>query len=145
MSGFWKGWLNVWCLAVAAFGLVLAGGGIEATSFPADLLLTAFGSHGAPDWAPHLRFSVALMGAVTLGWAITFAALFMAAHRLGAEAGPVWRLATLGVLVWFGVDSALSVATGFALNAVSNTVLLITYLIPVIASGVLAKTSRDGA
>jgi hypothetical protein len=44
---------------------------------------------GAPlEWTPHLRFSVALMGAVTMGWGVTYLALFMAAHRLGASIAP---------------------------------------------------------
>lgn len=139
MSAFWRGWLYVWCGLVIIFGLVLAGGGLAATSGVADML---FGVLGGPDdltWTPHLRFSVALMGAVTMGWGLTFVATFMAAHRLGEQAGLVWRMATLGVIVWFVIDSALSVATGFALNAVSNAGLLAGYLIPVLATGVMRR------
>jgi hypothetical protein len=77
------------------------------------------------------------MGAVTMGWGVTYLALFMAAHRLGADAAPVWRLATIGMVAWFVIDSALSVATGFWMNAVSNTGLAIGYLVPVLASGAM--------
>ena len=139
MSAFWRGWLYIWCGLVIIFGLVLAGGGLAATSGAADML---FGVLGGPDdltWTPHLRFSVALMGAVTMGWGLTFVATFMAAHRLGDQAGLIWRLATLGVIVWFVIDSALSVATGFALNAVSNAGLLVGYLIPLLATGVMRR------
>jgi hypothetical protein len=137
MSGFWRNWLNVWGVAVIVFGLVLAGGGLDLTDGAAEALFGIL--HPDPiAWTPHLRFSVALMGAVTMGWGITFLALFMAAHQLGARAAPVWRLATVGALVWFAIDSGLSVATGFWLNAVSNTGLMIGYLVPVLASGALA-------
>jgi hypothetical protein len=136
MSAFWRGWLNVWAWVVIVFGLVLAGGGLDATDGVADAVFAIVG--GAPmEWTPHLRFSVALLGAVTMGWGVTYLALFMAAHRLGADAAPVWRLATFGALAWFVIDSSLSVATGFWLNAVSNTGLFIGYLVPVLASGAM--------
>ncbi len=137
MSSFWRGWLNVWGWLVIVFGLVLAGGGLDATDGPVEMLYGVLGNGAAFDWTPHLRFSVALMGAVTMGWGLTFLATFMAAHRLGDQAAPVWRLATAGVLLWFVVDSALSVATGFWLNAVSNTGLLVGYLAPVLATGAM--------
>lgn len=140
MSAFWRGWLNVWCVLVIVFGLVLAGGGLEATSGAADLLFGILGGPGDLTWTPHLRFSVALMGAVTMGWGLTFFAVFAAAHQLGDRATTVWRLVTASALVWFVIDSALSVATGFALNAVSNAGLLVGYFIPVLASGVLKRT-----
>lgn len=137
MSAFWRGWLIVWCWLVIVFGLVLAGGGLDATDGPAEMIYGIVGGGASFEWTPHLRFSVALMGAVTMGWGITFLATFMAAHRLGDQAAPVWRLATGGVLVWFIIDSALSAATGFALNVVPNVALLIGYIVPVAASGVM--------
>jgi hypothetical protein len=85
-----------------------------------------------------MRFSVALMGAVTLGWGFTILFLLPAIHAAGA---PAWKGLTAALFIWFVIDSAFSVATGFALNAVSNTGLLIAYLIPVLASGAL-KTAR---
>lgn len=139
MSAFWRGWLNVWCLLVFVFGLVLAGGGLAATSGPSEMLFGVLGGQLELTWTPHLRFSVALMGAVTMGWAVTFFAAFSAAHRLGDQAAIIWRWITGSLLVWFVVDSALSVATGFALNAVSNAGLLVGYLIPVLASGALSR------
>ena len=139
MSGFWRGWLNVWAAGVVVFGLVLAGGGLDATDGAVDMLYGLMGPPGAFEWTPHLRFATALMGAVSIGWGLTFFAAFGAAHRLGDQAGPVWRMLTVAAVVWFVIDSALSVATGFWLNAVSNTGLLIGYLVPIIATGVLGK------
>lgn len=137
MSAFWRGWLNVWCWVVIVFGLVLTGGGIDATDGPAEMIYGLVGGGAPVAWTPHLRFSVALMGVVSMGWGITFLATFMAAHRLGDQAAPVWRLATGAVLVWFMVDSALSAATGFPLNVVSNVGLLIGYLAPLLATGAM--------
>lgn len=140
MSAFWRGWLTSWCVLVIVFGLVLAGGGLEATDGVAEMLFGILGGPGDLTWTPILRFSVALMGAVTMGWGLTFFAVFTAAHQLGNQATTVWRLVTASVLAWFVIDSALSIATGFALNAVSNAGLLVGYFIPVLATGVLKRT-----
>jgi hypothetical protein len=142
MSAFWRGWLNMWCVLVIAVGVVFAGGGLNATAGPSEILFGLLGGGAAFEWTPHLRVSVAVMGAVTIGWGLTFIPLFMAAHRLGDSAAPVWRLATLGVLAWFAVDSGLSIATGFWLNAVSNTGLMIGFLVPVLVSGAMGRAAR---
>lgn len=139
MSAFWRGWLNVWSVIVVVFGIVLAGAGLDATDGVAEMLFGIMGPPGGFEWTPHLRFATALMGAVTLGWGLTFLAAFGAAHRLGDQAGPVWRMLTVAAVAWFVIDSALSITTGFWLNAVSNTGLILGYLAPLIASGGLRR------
>jgi len=76
---------------------------------------------------------------VTLGWAMTMAATIKAANQLGAAGRPVWTGLTASLLVWFVIDSSLSIATGYPLNAASNTVILVTYLLPLWRSGVLRR------
>ncbi len=101
------------------------------------LVLTMFSGGAVPPDAldqPIVRFGIGLQGALTLGWGLTMMALIEAAKTLDA---PVWRKLTLALVVWYVIDSAISIATGLALNAVSNTVLMAGYLIPVLASGVL--------
>lgn len=140
MTKFWRTWLDIWCGAVGVFGLVLIGGAFAATDAPIAAQLAAFGGPEVADpMTRTLRFALALMGAVTLGWALTFHAGFDAAHRLGAAGAPVWRRLCWASAIWFVVDSSLSVATGFALNAVSNAVLLAAFMVPVLASGVLRE------
>ncbi|WP_340646418.1 hypothetical protein [Phenylobacterium sp.] len=140
MSAFWRNWLTVWGWAVALFGLVLAGAGLEATDGPTRLL---FGLLKGPEdlvLDPPMRFAIALMGAVTLGWAITLLVTFDAAHKLGAQGGATWRGVMISAAAWYVIDSGLSIATGFGLNAVPNTLLLAGLLLPLLASGVLRKT-----
>jgi hypothetical protein len=139
MSAFWKSWLNGWCGAVMLFGLVLLTGAFEATSGPLGALYGLLGP-AVPDFDPALRFSVALLGAVTIGWGLTLYAAVDAAHKLG---GPMWRRLTVAVVAWYVIDSALSVATGFALNAVPNTLFLIGWLLPLRASGALGAAHAD--
>lgn len=140
MSALWRNWLNVWCWLVVGFGIVLAGGGFDATDGGIELLFGILGPQaGELTWTPHLRFSTALMGAVTIGWGLTFLAAFGAAHRMGDQAAPVWRMLTVAVVAWFVIDGALSAAAGFAFNIAPNTALLIGYLLPVLAGGVLKR------
>ncbi|MBI1399727.1 hypothetical protein [Hyphomonas sp.] len=137
MAGLWKNWITVWCWAVIVFGAVLAAAGLPATDGVARVLFGVVGGLPADPamFEPTgMRFAVALMGAVTLGWGFTILFLLPAIHAAGA---PAWKGLTAAILIWFVIDSAFSVATGFALNAVSNTGLLIAYLVPVLASGAL--------
>jgi hypothetical protein len=137
LAPHWRVWLDIWCLGVFVFGLLLAGVVSDATSGPISALLTMLHANGDNTLTPGFRFGLGLQGALTMGWAVTMFAAFRAAEKLGAEGTPTWRLVTIGLLFWYVIDSSISVATGFTLNAVSNTLLVIAYLVPVLASGVL--------
>jgi hypothetical protein len=145
MSSFWRSWLTIWCAAVGLFGLVLTGAAFESTDGVARALMTVMGPV-APVFDAPLRFSVALMGAVTLGWGLTLAITIRALdHVPTAQAAPLWRALTGAVVIWFVVDSAVSIVTGFALNAASNAAFLLAYLIPVLASGALRQDQLAAA
>ena len=133
MQGVWATWMKVWCWGVIVFGVVLATAAVPPADGLVRTLYTLFsggGENAAAFDTNAMRFGLGLQGALTMGWGLTL----LAAIRAGA---PIWRELTAAVLVWYVVDSAISVSTGFALNAVSNTVLTIAFLIPVMASGVL--------
>lgn len=137
MTAFWKAWLASWCWIVVVFGAVLTGAASEVTDGPTRLLIAVMNPSIPPQLDPLHRFAIGLMGAVTLGWGLTLRVAIAAAHRLGDAAGPAWRGLATAVLIWFAIDSMISIATGLALNAVSNAVLTIGLLIPLSASGVL--------
>lgn len=137
MSGFWRNWMTVWCWAVGVFGVVLAGAGLEATSGPSRLVFALLQGPEALVLNAQMRFSVALMGAVTLGWSLTLMTTIKAALKLGEAGRSTWIGLIVSVLTWFVIDSSLSIATGFGLNAVSNAILLAGFLLPLFQSGVL--------
>ncbi len=141
MSAFWRGWLIIWCMGVGLFGLVLAGGAFEATSAPVRWVLESLRGPGEVDFNPAMRFSLAVMGCVSIGWAVTMFTVMLAAFQLGDRARPIWAGLTAGIAIWFVTDSALSVATGFGLNVVPNTVLVATYLVAVVAGGGFKKAA----
>lgn len=130
MNGKWQAQMQLWCGVVIVFGLVLMGGAFEATSAGVETLFAILDGPGPVTWDPALRFSLALMGAVTLGWGATTLAVVRGTGELPDAASlALWRGITMAILVWYFVDSALSVATGFWRNALSNTVLIGWYLL----------------
>ena len=86
-----------------------------------------------------LRFSLAVMGAVSIGWAVTLFFFVRAAIDLGGQGRPLWDAITASMVSWFVIDSALSVATGFGLNVVPNIALALMYIVGLIASGALKR------
>lgn len=138
MTDFWRSYFTLWSLFIIVFGFVLVGAGLTATDGIATLI---FGIVGATDiaWTPVLRFAVALMGAVTLGWGMTLLVAIRAAIALGDQGPAVWRGILLAMMVWWVLDSAMSVATGFWLNAVSNSLIVAAFVIGLIGSGALRQ------
>ncbi len=141
MSGFWRAWFVSWCLSIGIFGAVLAGGAFEATSGPVSLLFSLLQGPGEVVWSAPMRFSLAVMGAVSIGWAVMLTLVVRAAINAGAAGGPLWNAVSAGMASWFIIDSILSVATGFGMNVVPNTVLAGTYLVGLMGSGALKRTA----
>ncbi len=137
MTDFDQRWLTVWCGAVALFGLILFTAGWATTDPIARMPFALLGNPLPAEPDRYLRFTTSLMGAVTFGWASALYAAFRAAWALPSGTGPVWRTITGGIAVWYLIDSVASIANGFALNAVSNTVFVALYLVPLLRSGVL--------
>jgi len=139
MTGFWRTWMTAWCWAVIALGVVLTGAAFEGTSGPVRLLFAVLNGPEPLDLTAQMRFSEAVLGAVTLGWGLTLMAATQAANLLGDGGRPVWGMITASVVIWWVVDCALSMATGYGLNAVPNTVFLAAFLLPILRSGVLGS------
>lgn len=141
MQGVWKIWMQVWCWATFGVGAMFALGAAPATDagvrFFYDIIYWPI--DGASPYGDTVRFTAALLGAVMIGWAMTIFTLVAAADQVGATA---WRGLTAAVVAWYVIDSAISVASGVAVNALSNTGFVVTYLIPVLASGVLGSSSN---
>lgn len=130
MNGKWQAQMTLWCIAVMIFGLVLTGGAFEATSAGVNVLFVVLDGSGPITYDPVLRFSLALMGAVTLGWGATVLAVVRYTSEIPQSAAqPLWRGITVAILLWYFIDSGLSIATGFWRNALPNTVLMVWYLL----------------
>lgn len=142
MSAFWRTWLIVWAVSIIVFGFVIAGGAFEATEGLIRLIYENLQGPGPLELdAPIMRFSQGVLGGVTIGWGVTVLLMLRPIIALGDKGHPFWVAIAVGLAAWYVIDSALSIATGFGLNVVPNTVLAIGYVIPMLATGKLKKPS----
>lgn len=74
MSDLGQKWMTGWCWALGLFGAMLLGGASEVTSRPIHLLFDLLNEPGKLVFNPHLRFSLAVLEAVTIGSTLSIAA-----------------------------------------------------------------------
>lgn len=141
MSAFWKTCLMIWCWSAFVFGATLTGAALPQTDAPTRTLIAILNPDIGSQLDPVARFAIALTGAVTIGWSLTLMALVRATPNLGDGAAGLWRSVSYGLVAWYVIDSSLSIATGFGLNAVSNTLFLVAFLLAAWRSGVLRLRS----
>jgi hypothetical protein len=136
--------MTVWCGAIALFGIIIAGAGLDATSQPIYIVLSLLNPSEKVVLSPHLRFSLAVLGAVTIGWSLTLLTVIEATKQLDqSNSKTIWILVTIALMGWYVIDSSLSIATGFGFNAIANTGFIVTFLIPLLSSGVLNSQKSD--
>lgn len=131
---FWEHCLHAWVWMLIGFGGLFAAAGVPGLDAGAGLfywIVSAGRVDASAFAAPGMRISVSLVGAVMIGWGGALLAVWRAR---GADPA-LWRGLTRVVLVWYVIDSGLSVATGFALNAVSNTLFVALFLLPAVKLG----------
>jgi hypothetical protein len=123
---FHKSWLKVTALVVGSFGPIFFLGTMLPTSEPArwTLDLLSWPLDGAQNYAaPSTRFLSALTGGFLLGWGVTIWCLSAWVYDAAPEA--VRRVVLTGMLSWFVLDSAGSIASGNASNAFFNILVLL--------------------
>lgn len=126
-----KAWLYVAAFLIGVFGPVFALGTMVSTMEPARLSLDilAWPIDGVPTYeSPDTRFLSALTGGFLLGWGVTVAGLAAWAYDVAPE--PVRRSVLAGVLSWFFLDSAGSIASGNPSNAFFNVLVLLAVVGP---------------
>jgi hypothetical protein len=148
MHGFWKTWMQLWCWGVLAFGVVLTAAISPVLDGPARAFydLVHWPLDRQSSFVETTRFTAGILGAVTIGWALTLLSAMAAAEHLPpAPASALWRGLSLATVIWFVVDSAASIAAGVPGNAISNTVFFAGFLVPIVGSGVLGGPVRQTA
>ena len=121
-----KKWLKVTAVVVGSFGPVFALGSMAATSEPARLTLDilSWPLDGATTYAsPDTRFLSAVTGGFLLGWGVLIWRLSSDIYDAAPEA--VRRTVLASLLSWFVLDSAGSIASGNASNALFNVLVLL--------------------
>ncbi|AMS29191.1 MAG TPA: hypothetical protein DIU09_11330 [Hyphomonadaceae bacterium] len=139
MSAFWRAYFGAFCASLVLFGAVLCAGAFAPTSGPVSLLIKTLSGGNAANFEPALRFSLGLMGALTIGWAVMIYGVMRVAFTLGPQGRPLWDAITAGLISWYVIDGICSIATGFALNIIPNTALAAMYLVGLTQSGALKR------
>ena len=123
---FHKFWLKITAIVVGAFGPIFFLGTMTSTLEPARLTLDilSWPIDGATTFAsPDTRFLSAVTGGFLLGWGVMIWCLSTWVYDAAPEG--VRRTVLTGILAWFVLDSAGSIASGNASNAVFNIAVLV--------------------
>ncbi|MBK8839754.1 MAG: hypothetical protein IPO30_13910 [Hyphomonadaceae bacterium] len=128
---FQRFWLKITAIVVGSFGPVFFFGTMLQTSEPARITLDLLGwpVDGATTYASaDTRFLSALTGGFLLGWGVMIWCLSSWVYDAAPEA--TRRSVVAGLLGWFVLDSAGSIASGNASNAFFNVVVLLVAVGP---------------
>lgn len=134
---FHKSYLKFTAIAVGSFGPIFFLGTMLATSEPArwSLDLLSWPLDGAQNYeASTTRFLSALTGGFLFGWGVCIWFLQKWVYDISPEG--VRKSVLLGLLAWFCLDSAGSIASGNVSNAFFNVLVLL------IAVGPLWKSAK---
>lgn len=126
-----KFWLKITAIVAGSFGPVFFLGTMASTLEPARLTLDllSWPIDGMTTYAsPDTRFLSALTGGFLLGWGVMIWCLSAWVYDHAPEA--VRRTVLLGILSWFLLDSAGSIASGNVSNAFFNVIVLLVAVGP---------------
>jgi hypothetical protein len=134
MPGFWQRWLEIAFILVTVFGVVYALFGTTALFAPGiGPILSGFWPDGVipADVRGFAMFNFGIAGGLTAGFGLL--AWFVARNpvRRGERWGAVALLWSL--VLWFVLDSGMSIYSGAPLNVVINGAFLVIGVIPLIA------------
>lgn len=122
---FHKFWLIVTAIVVGSFAPVFSLGTMIQTSglasWTLDVLSWSMGTHNYE--APTTRFLTALTGGFLWGWGICI--WFLRTWVYDKAPNETRKAVVAGLLAWFVLDSLGSIASGNAINAFFNVIVLI--------------------
>ncbi len=131
-------WLKITALVIGSFGPVFFLGTMAPTLAPARFTLDLLGwrlNRPSIYDTPDTRFLSALTGGFLLGWGVMIWCLSTWVYDKAPEG--VRRTVLTGIIAWFCLDSAGSVASGNPSNALFNVLVLL------LAVGPLWRPARD--
>ena len=121
-----KLWLKITAVIVGSFGPIFFLGAMVPTLAPARLTLDLLGwrlDQPSTYDTPDTRFLSALTGGFLLGWGVMIWRLSSLVYDAAPEG--VRRAVLAGLLAWFGLDSAGSIASGNLPNVAFNVLVLL--------------------
>lgn len=134
-SKFWWRWLIVVTDLTIIFGLLIA---IEPTRniiqqiYTDDIFGAGVYATLSQTEITFQNFLYGILGAVMIGWGVMMFGIIYVPFRRGERWA--WLTLTIGLVVWYVVDSIASAASGVYLNIILNTSFLLMYGIPLFAT-----------
>lgn len=131
---FWQKWLFGFGLYLIAFGLVLSffGHSTLMNFIFNDQIDPAFwGLKGLPENAERFQAWIyGILGAVISGWGIFIS--FIAYYPFKAKEQWAWNCICVGFIVWFTIDTVISVHYHVSFNVFINVAFLLSILLPLL-------------
>lgn len=132
--GFWQKWLFGFGLYLAVFGLIMAlfsQSRLMDIVFNSQIDPTFWDLPGPSAAASEFQaFVYGVLGATITGWGIFIA--FIARYPFKAKEPWAWYCIATGVIVWFLVDTAISLRFGVRFNVMVNTLFVVLALLPLV-------------
>lgn len=129
---FWQRWLVVVAAGTALFGVAFMVAPEAVQAIFSGWYLPGLAESFSAEAYDYLMFTYGVLGAVTTGWAVMILYLALGAFRRGERLA--WEAITLSVIVWFVIDSAFSILSGYWQNAALNVVFFLGFIIPLVAT-----------
>ncbi len=127
---FWQKWLLILGLLIILFGVglaVLGGSPFQGPNSPIDTVFwDTQGTTAAVIDFQHWIYGV--LGATMAGWGVFTA--FIAYYPLKQREPWAWNCLIIGLLLWYLLDTAVSLRFRVYFNAAFNTVLIALVLLP---------------
>ncbi len=128
---FWSRWLFVVSLVIVVFGIGMAllNGTVLFDLFNNQVNPAFWQDTAVPDNAQTFqRFIYGVLGATVAGWGIFLA--FIAHYPFRRQEKWAWNCIFTGMLLWFLIDTPISLYFQVPFNAVFNTLLFVLAMLP---------------
>jgi hypothetical protein len=130
---FWQKWLFVVGLLIIVFGITMAffSGTPLFALFNSQVDPAFWGTEGIVDNVKRFQqWIYGVLGATVAGWGVFLA--FIAHYPFKNREKWSWNCLVAGLLLWYLVDTAISLNFRVYFNAIFNSLLLILVMLPVI-------------
>lgn len=131
---FWQSWLFVTSIIIITFGIAMAFANqsiVFNILFNQQINPLFWGTNKiSAETIAFQRFVYGVLGATMTGWGIFLAFIIQTPFR--KHQSWAWNCIALGMLMWFSMDTFISITSGVLFNAIFNTIIFMAILFPLI-------------
>lgn len=130
---FWSGWLKVTMIMIITGGLLLVVlYNLGLTSFIDHKIDKAFFEGHDPGVAVNnLRiWMISVAGSVMVGWGSIM--LYIVSNPFKRREKWAWRSIFYPIMIWFVIDTTISITHGVGINVLINTILFLQIIAPLL-------------